>query len=186
MKIIEGNRFILEVDSNKPFSIFGVSDILYYNSSLDEQIIELFENTPTDFGDKINSGERIIMIRTNSEEERYELSYLFIHEGFKIRSPQKIIWCEEYEYKRKYFTEESLNKYEELYPESFISFFNLYLNEFKVYLKKRDTKKFLNFLKTLSSEHGYKTLYRDKNISRHYLRCCDEKSNNYKMKYKLL
>ena len=54
MKIIEGNRFILEVDSNKPFSIFGVSDILYYNSSLEEQIIELFENTPTDFGDKIN------------------------------------------------------------------------------------------------------------------------------------
>ena len=77
MKIIEGNRFILEVDSNKPFSIFGVSDILYYNSSLDEQIIELFENTPTDFGDKINSGERIIKIDINSEEERYELSYLF-------------------------------------------------------------------------------------------------------------
>lgn len=51
MKVIEENRFI---DSNKPFSIFGVSDILYYNSSLDEQTIELFENTPTDFGDKIN------------------------------------------------------------------------------------------------------------------------------------
>lgn len=48
------NIFILEIDSNKPFSIFDVSDILYYNSSLDEQTIELFENTPTDFRDKIN------------------------------------------------------------------------------------------------------------------------------------
>lgn len=183
MKIIEGNRFILEVDSNKPFSIFGVSDILYYNSSLDEQIIELFENTPTDFGDKINSVERIIKIDINSEEERYELSYLFIHEGFKIRN-QEYLRHKNYKIKRVYLDENYFT--EEIDPFSNTNYLNPSYNSFSVYLKKNDIKKFLDFLEILSLKHGYKTLYRDKNISRHYLRCCNEKSNNYKMKYKVL
>lgn len=183
MKIIEGDRFILEVDSNKSFSIFGVSDILYYNSSLDEQIIELFENTPTDFGDKINSGERIIKIEINSEEERHELSYLFINEGFKIRN-QEYLRHENYKTKRVYLDENYFT--EEIDPFSNTNYLNPSYNSFSIYLKRRDVKKFLDFLKVLSLKYEYKTLYRDKNISRHYLRCCNEKNNNYKMKYKVL
>ena len=48
MKTVEGNRFIITVDKNKPFSIFRINDTLYFNATLREQEIEFFENTFTE------------------------------------------------------------------------------------------------------------------------------------------
>lgn len=186
MKIIEGDnydRFILTVDcGDKPFSIFRVSDILYYNATLEKQIQEFFENTPTDYGDKFNSGERILKISVNSEEERYELSYLFIKEGFKIRH-QEYSYLDKYQ--RVYRVENDFKADGNSDPDNICSEINIrpHYDRFSLYLRRKDTKKFLDFLKVLSSEYGYKTVYQDSAISREYLKCCTESDPNYKMKY---
>lgn len=145
MKTIKGFRFILEVDSkeNEKFSVFRVSDILYYNSSIRDQELEFFEHTPTDQGNKFNSGERKLEIRVNSEEERYELSYLFIREGFKIRQ-QEITWVSgEHREKRVYITENDLNKNSD--PGFFKEGLGPHYNRFTVYLRKKRSSQIYKF-----------------------------------------
>lgn len=183
MKTIKGERFILEVESNKDekFSVFGVSDILYYNASIKRQTQEFFEDTPYEDGSKFNSGERKLKIEVNSEEERCELSYLFIREGFKIRQqPEEINWYyKEYQYKRRYFTKKYKfisNCSGELFP---------YGNYFTLYLRKKEVPKFINFLEVLSKQYGYKTVYRDIDQSRNAYRCSNKNDYNYKIKFKL-
>lgn len=182
MKTIKGERFILEVESNgdEKFSVFGVSDILYYNASIQRQAQEFFEDTPYEDGNKFNSGERKLKIEVNSEEEKCELSYLFIREGFKIRpQSEEIYWDAEcYHYKRRYFTKKykfraSLSGY--LFP---------YTNEFILYLRKKEVPKFMKFLEILSKQYKYKTVYQDVNQSRNAYRCCNKNDYNYKKKIK--
>lgn len=145
MRIIIGDnyeRFVLTIDcGDKPFSVFFVSENLYYNMSLDKQKLEFFENTFTDYGEKFNSGERILEIEINSEEERYELSYLFIRQGFKIRQPKEIDWFPgEYSIKRVYTTEKDLN----LVPDGFGRLYP-YCNKFYLYLRKKRHKEIYGF-----------------------------------------
>lgn len=185
MKTIKGFRFILEIDSkeNEKFSVFRVSDMLYYNASIRDQELEFFEHTPTDQGNKFNSGERKLEIRVNSEEERYELSYLFIREGFKIRK-EELTWLpESYRTKRKYITEDYFDGKTD--PDTIGSVLNSYFNKFTLYLRKKEVFKFINFLKVLSKQYGYKTLYQDINQSRNAYRCCNENDYNYNIKYKI-
>ena len=184
MKIIKGFRFILEINSkeNEKFSVFRVSDILYYNSSLRDQELELFEHTPYEDGDKFNSGERKIEIRINSEEERYQLSYLFIKEGFKIRN-QEIDWDTGHLTKRVYVTENNFDKNSD--PCFYKRCLGPHYNRFFLYLRKKDVLKFMTFLGVLSKLYGYKTIYQDIRQSRNAYSCCDENSYNYNIKYKL-
>lgn len=185
MKIIEGNRFILEVDSkeNEKFSIFRVSDILYYNSSLRDQVLEFFEHTP--YRDKFNSGERKLEISINSEEERYELSYLFIKEGFKIRNQKTewTPWC--YQVKRKYISSSYFDSEKKSRPTTIGSILNPYNNVIVLYLRKKEVPKFIDFLEVLSKQYKYKTVYQDIGQSRNATFCCNENNYNYKKKYKL-
>ena len=180
MKIIKGFRFILEIDNkeNKKFSVFGVSDIMYYNAPISKQVEEFFEDTPYEDGDKFNSGERKLKIKVNSEEEKNQLSYLFIREGFKIRSKVSEYY-EEYQYRRRYFTENykfSPSLFGDLFP---------YGNYFTLYLRKKDVLKFMTFLKVLSKKYKYKTIYQDIRQSRNAYRCCDENCPAYIKKFKL-
>jgi hypothetical protein len=183
MRTIEGERFILDIEckDNERFSVFGVSDILYYNATLREQTLELFEHTPTSQGNKFNSGERKLDIEINSEEERYELSYLFIKAGFKIRQPEELylnLGC--YWYRRLYFTQDYNFK------TGFGARVYSHMNHFTLYLRKKDVSKFLLFLKILSRDYGYKTTYEDIYQSRNACMCCTESDYNYKKRVKLI
>ena len=183
MKTIEGERFILDIEckDNERFSVFGVSDILYYNATLREQTLELFEHTPYEDEDKFNSGERKVEIGVNSEEERYELSYLFVKAGFKIRQPKELyLDLGYYQYKRLYFTEDYNFK------TGFAAHVYPHMNHFTLYLRKKDVSKFLEFLKALSRYYGYKTTYEDIHQSRNAYRCSIKTNYNYKKRVKLI
>lgn len=178
MKTVEGNRFIITVDKNKPFSIFRINDTLYFNATLREQEIEFFENTFTDYGDRPSPGERKLSIGVNSEEERLHLASLFIGQGFKVRM-EEVFWnpgC--YTTQRKYMTENDITT--ETSPDHYESFFMPGSNQFNVYLRRKDLGKFMDFLRVLSEKYDYLTIYNDKNVTRNYL-----STLNTKMIYKL-
>ena len=183
MRTIEGERFIIDVEckDKEKFSVFEVSDILYYNATLRDQTLELFEHTPYEDGDKFNSGERKLEIGVNSEEERYELSYLFVKAGFKIRQSEELyldLGC--YWYRRSYFTKDYN------FDTDFGAHICPAMNHFTLYLRKKDVSKFLLFLKILSRDYGYKTAYEDIYQSRNACMCCTESDYNYKKRVKLI
>lgn len=94
MKIIKGERFILEVESNEDekFSVFGVSDILYYNASVQRQIQEFFEDTSYKDGDKPNYTFQCFYIPLDKNVNNIKgKAGVFGKNYSKGRSPEKII-----------------------------------------------------------------------------------------------
>ena len=173
-------RLILrEEDQEKRFSIFRLDESLYYETSPEKQEREWFVNSSNGRVslEIYNSGSRRIRVGVNSEEEKHHLASLFIHWGFKIKLKDS---CESptHRLRRRYFTTKdirNLNPYPittVLYPRS---------NGFYIYLPKKKTKEFLDRIKELSKDYGYKTIYEDIPVTRRYLRNKNETLNYFLM-----
>lgn len=175
MKKFEGDRYVLEVlaEDSEKFSIFRITNGLYYNSSLREQDIEWFSNSGEE---KYNQGMTKVWIEVNSEEEKYHLASLFFGQGFKVKFENQVWNTSNYRLKRRWFTPEELD----INPYCLNSPLHPWANRLYVYLSRKSLKSFLDFVKVLSKDHKYYTIYNDYTCIRNFLR-----TRHNKMKYQL-
>ena len=155
------------IKAGEKFSVFGIGDILYFNAGLREHELEWFvHGEEGEYGlYYFNSGQRKLEITANSEEERYHLSYLFSHWGFKVRQ-QDQFFPYPYRQRRRYFT---IDDVKDISPTSGQTVLNPMYNYFELFLDRKDTGKFLKCVERLSKEYNYKTVYEDITITRRFL-----------------
>lgn len=157
-----GSSFLFWITGNRKFKLFMVSKSLlrYDCSSYHIQEYILFNQYDVPSIDWYSSGERKLTLLINSKEEQEELSELFRNSGFKVR--YKTIQPD-IQKESVWFSPNS-NKW--LLPIDEEERDLLFGYKLVIFLRRKDLKKFLDLIKTLSDSYNYKTIWFDRKLSK--------------------
>ena len=142
------------ITGNKKFSLFLIDGV---NLTMDPKRCEDWMFSEREH--VLNFGERILKILTRSEEEYQDLFTLFQRQGFKVRHDNHPSPWSTIPKNREYLGEEN---YCDVMRGSSAFFVG---GRFLLYLTRKQVDKFQDFLRTLSKDHNYKTVY---GLGRHY------------------